>query len=1114
MEKFVYDVFISHSSKDKPTVRELALRLKADGLRVWFDDWEIKPGDMIGLKIEQGLEQSRTLVMVMSVNAFASDWVMLERHTAMFRDPTNARRRFIPLRLDDAEIKDTLKQFAYVDWRQKSDEHYKKLLTACKVTEGLSTKPPIQKIAAAKKAFVLGDHKNFVVAVAVTPDGKKVVSGSADQTLRVWDLESGQCLATFEGHTGGVQAVAVTPDGKMIVSSSVDMTLKVWDLESGQCIFNLIGHSGYGGGLAITPDGKKVVSGSGDKTLKVWDLESGQCLSTLKGHTQSISLWGVAVTPDGRNIISGSNDDTIKVWDLSSGKCIATFKGHNDFITGVTVTPDSTKVISGSADKTLKVWDLESGQCLATFEGHTRDVLGVAVTPDGKKVVSGSADQTLRVWDLESGQCLATFEGHIGLVYAVAVTPDGKEVVSGLSDHTVRVWKLPEYGVSMESSSSTRYTNAKVALVGETGVGKTGLALRLCGNRWEPTESTQGMLVSQLKLPPGESQSDMEREVWLWDFAGQPDYRLIHQLYMDETALGLLVFDPQNDNPFEDLGHWEKALLAAAKYKPAKLLVAARCDRGGITISKKRFGQFCEEHGFAGFLSTGAKIGEGCEELKAAIAKNIPWDRLPWTATRSLFKTLKDAIMMFKDEGIPLVRLPELRQRLQFMLPVETFDEKELRAVVGLMQGQGIVQMLNFGDFVLLQHELINSYASVVVRMAREHVDEMGIVQEQQALDGRLDYKDMKRLSEPDEKILLRAIVQMFLDRALCIREPTPKGTLLVFPSYFRCDKPDLPEHPNVFVTYGFSGTLDEIYSTLVVKLSYSDGFKKDQLWKNAADFKTPGGKRVGLAMNKKTEGAAEIVVYFEAGVPDETKVIFIKYVHEHLLSRAEDVTRIRTYICPHCDTPVENRKAIQIRLQKGLKDIICTICEKRVPLLDLIEHKFASDDFMKKVREMDEKARINIDNESRELILIGHAFAIAGEAGQIFRPTPNSDWGIDGEIEFKDYAGKASGKRVYLQLKSGNSYLYKSKKDGTEVFKIKNSRHAEYWQQHDYPVMLVIRTSDGSIRWMDVSAYLKDKSKGEKTPVKQIVFQGEPFSALNLQLLRDKLIPPPNKKK
>ncbi len=113
-EAFAYDVFISHSSKDKPAVGELAQRLKKDGLRFWFDEWEIMPGDMIPLKIEQGLEQSRTLVLVMSANAFASEWVALEQHTAMFRDPTNAQRRFVPMKLDNAEIKEIRKQFAYV----------------------------------------------------------------------------------------------------------------------------------------------------------------------------------------------------------------------------------------------------------------------------------------------------------------------------------------------------------------------------------------------------------------------------------------------------------------------------------------------------------------------------------------------------------------------------------------------------------------------------------------------------------------------------------------------------------------------------------------------------------------------------------------------------------------------------------------------------------------------------------------------------------------------------------------------------------------------------------------------------------------------------------------
>lgn len=129
---FVYDVFLSHSSRDKPVVRKLAERLRADGLRVWFDEWEIQPGDMIGLKIEQGLQQSRVLVLAMSSHALGSDWVTLERHTALFRDPSNTQRRFIPMRLDDVEIPDSLRQFAYVDWHIECDEEYARLVKSCR----------------------------------------------------------------------------------------------------------------------------------------------------------------------------------------------------------------------------------------------------------------------------------------------------------------------------------------------------------------------------------------------------------------------------------------------------------------------------------------------------------------------------------------------------------------------------------------------------------------------------------------------------------------------------------------------------------------------------------------------------------------------------------------------------------------------------------------------------------------------------------------------------------------------------------------------------------------------------------------------------------------------
>ena len=135
------------------------------------------------------------------------------------------------------------------------------------------------------------------------------------------------------------------------------------------------------------------------------------------------------------------------------------------------------------------------------------------------------------------------------------------------------------------------------------------------------------------------------------------------------------------------------------------------------------------------------------------------------------------------------------------------------------------------------------------------------------------------------------------------------------------------------------------------------------------------------------------------------------------------------------------------------------------------------------------------------------HTGLIVAAGGQIYRGYTNGDHGIDGEIEFKDDQGRASGKRLYVQLKSGDSYLKKRQRDGAEVFQIKNPRWADYWQQQAYAVMRVIRKSDGEIRWMDVSAYLKRESARGGETVKQIIFKGERFDAVSVQNWRKKVL-------
>lgn len=147
-----------------------------------------------------------------------------------------------------------------------------------------------------------------------------------------------------------------------------------------------------------------------------------------------------------------------------------------------------------------------------------------------------------------------------------------------------------------------------------------------------------------------------------------------------------------------------------------------------------------------------------------------------------------------------------------------------------------------------------------------------------------------------------------------------------------------------------------------------------------------------------------------------------------------------------------------------------------------------------------------SIDNESLELVLLGDMISLVGQSNHIFRPISNSDWGIDGEIEFKDSDGQASGQRVYVQLKSGDSHLVSRKRDAREIFTVKNRRHLGYWGQQAYPVMLVIRQSTGLIRWMDISAYLKLNGSTSR----QIIFQGEPVTVASIQMLAEKSLASP----
>lgn len=1189
---FIYDVFLSHNSADKPRVRKLAERLKQAGLRVWFDEWVIKAGDDIYLAIERGLEAARVQVLCLSPAALGSEWVALERSTVLFRDPTNQGRRFVPLLLADCKLPDTLRRYKYVDFRQETPAAFDELLAACQVEAEAAppepipqpekqsllqrlvpkpepkkepakpkpkpVKPPEQAKPLAVLERKLTGHERWVNSVAVSPDGTWAASGagspsSKDKTVRIWDLETGECRATLEGHTNQVMSVAITPDGKRILSGSFDKTVRVWDAGSGREVAKLKGHPSPVWPVVALHDNARVLSGGGDGTLRLWELTSGKCLKTMKCEKGGAdAAFSCAVNPGGTQALSGHNDGRVRLWNLETGQRLTTLKGHSETVQSVQIMPDGRFAVSGSHDKTVKVWDLEAGTCVGTLEGHSNEVDSVAISPDGTLIAStGYQDDTVRLWDWKSGACLQVIKHGVNVSpISVAFSPDGSRLVVGTVAGPIHLYRLTGVRAALPAERTRRYVNAKVVLLGEGAVGKTSLAHRLIEDKYVVKDRTHGMNVWKLDLPPSipgssgresahspssdrdqsllTSAATEDREALLWDLAGQEDYRMIHRLFLDETALALLLINPQKDDPFAEAGDWLKALDTATrndatKREAARLLIFSQTDVGGMKVSNAKIERFIREHRFAAWLATSAKTGENCSDqanagqpskLKQLIADSVPWDKLPWTATPRLLAELKSALLAMRDTtDIRLLRFAELAQRLEQTLPGEHFGESDVRTAVSLLANHGLARSLKFGDLVLLQPELLNGYAGAIIRAARAHKDEIGCVREADIYDPKFDFTGVERLKHrPDEELLLSAMVQTFLDHSLCIAEDTPQGRHLVFPSQYRREK-DLPRDPDIFVSYTFSGEWQTVWTTLVVRLWYSQEFEHRELWRNAAEFVSPKGYTLGLKIeNRQGEGTATISLYFDHEVPDDLKVIFIEYVHRHLAKYACEVTRDRRYVCPECGEPVKDIEAVRRRKEAGKTFINCQECDDvKVPFVDFIEQRLKSDPIARKILAMDEIATRELDTQALEQILIGHMMAITGEANQIFRPTTIFDFGVDGEVEFKDDNGDPSGKRIYIQLKSGNSYLRTRKSDGSEVFDVKNEHHLETWVNQPVDVYLVIRQTDELsgqqvIRWMNVTRYLKAR-KDKKS--RQIIFDGVKLDMEAVWKVRDEFFPP-----
>ncbi|MBD1923349.1 serine/threonine protein kinase [Microcoleus sp. FACHB-831] len=283
----------------------------------------------------------------------------------------------------------------------------------------------------------LKGHSDFVYAIAISPDGETLASGSNDSTINLWQLGTGNLIRTLKGNSYKVWSVAISPDGQTLASGNSDSTIKLWQLGTGNLIRTLTGHSDGVHSVAISPDGQTLASGSFDSTIKLWQLGTGNLIRTLTGHPNWVR--SVAISPDGQTLASGS-DSTINIWQLGTGKLLQTLTGHSDEVWSVAISPDGQTLASGSRDSTIKLWELATGKLIRTLSGHSAYVNCVAISPDGQTVACDSG-RTIKLWHLASGKLLHTITGHSDFVVFISFSPDGRTLASGSYDKTIKIWR-------------------------------------------------------------------------------------------------------------------------------------------------------------------------------------------------------------------------------------------------------------------------------------------------------------------------------------------------------------------------------------------------------------------------------------------------------------------------------------------------------------------------------------------------------------------------------------------------------------------------------------------------------------------------------------------------
>jgi GTPase SAR1 family protein len=766
----------------------------------------------------------------------------------------------------------------------------------------------------------------LVHQVEWSADGAFLAAAGPDGLITFWVAADGH-KHSVQGHadSSDVLSLAWRPQTHTLATASTDRTIRTWDPENwtAELFCDL---DAAGTGVAWSPDGRLLAVSEEDGWIRMWNAR-GISLRRSRGP-ESAGVPHFAA--NGQALVTAGRNGGVLVWrskDLVLDRQISVHVQVN----AITLSPDGRLLAAAAADASIRLVDFASGRELRVLEQHTGMVGSVRFSADGRFLFSLSDTDGVLVWRCRDWAPASSLPSYRTVLSCHPSAP--LIAVEDRAARQVDCYRL-DYSVLDQVAARTdvrRYVNAKVVLLGDTGVGKTGLGLVLSGQRFEPRDSTHGRNVWTMD-------SDENREILLWDLAGQPGYRLTHQLHLNEVAVAVFVFDSRSEtDPFAGVKYWARALAQARRLEgdnavPMRaFLVAARADRGGIGVSAERIQVMVDYLRMDRFFETSAKLGWQIAELTSAIRDGIDWGSLPTIESSDLFYAIKQFLVEEKQRGRLLSTVDDLWRAYR--------GGDEARAsfstCIGRVESRGLIRRLRFGDLVLLQPELLDAYAAALVHAAKEEPDGLGFIPEKDALEGggRFRLLEQERVADTaQEKLLLIATVEELLRHEIALKD----GDDLVFPSQFTRERPGAPDPAGKSVIFTFEGPLHVIYATLAVRLAHSTFFKHREMWQNAASYDADDGGGCGILLRELEEGSGELTLFYDQRANLTVRNMFERYVTDHLDRRVirGTLTRRDVVVCGRCGYMLPD-DLVRRRLAREKKVIQCPDCEAvSIPLV------------------------------------------------------------------------------------------------------------------------------------------------------------------------------------